>query len=66
VSQTQATYRAIQAVAPGRLELVENHWSHRPRVTSAFASRRAASAIRTRQPSRGSFRSSGHACPGMR
>jgi propanol-preferring alcohol dehydrogenase len=23
VSQTQATYRAIQAVAPGRLELVE-------------------------------------------
>jgi hypothetical protein len=59
-----ATYRAVQAVAPGQLELTTKPL--REPAMSASVSRLVGSVIATSRRSPACSRSPGHVCPAMR
>jgi hypothetical protein len=66
MAHAEVTYRAVQAVSPGKLELTRKPLvDHKPGM-SAYASRPAAFAIPMRRRLRACFRLHGRGCPGMR
>lgn len=66
MADAEVTYRAVQAISPGKLELTRNRWSIRKPAMSASASRLAAFAIPMRRRSRACFRLHGRGCPDMK
>ena len=66
MSHAEVTYRAVQAVSPGKLELTRKPLSSRAPAMSASASKLAAFAIPMRRRLRACFRLLGRACQDTR
>jgi len=64
--ESTQTYRAVQAVAPGRLELIRSHYATPVTDRCEYVLRSAACAIPTPERLTACFRSNGHACQAMR